>query len=191
LDGTAPDGVMGVAMPYRDGYDRQDIDLLNPRRTGIELYCFIMKDENSGDIRHHLYEEHFRRLAHRQPQQVQVRLPKFDVSSKRTSYVDLVEKLGMSAMFKGGLGPGGQLKVDQLVHKALIQTDEHGTRAVGAAGLGFVPLSLPAQGVRITFDRPFICSLVDTELGQPLFTAFIADPRENTTPARRPGLGRQ
>ncbi|KAF0295488.1 Alpha-1-antiproteinase F [Amphibalanus amphitrite] len=157
----ADDGVQGVSMPYED--------------PAIRLYCFKAKD--GGDIRPLLYRRHYLELAKAPVRYTQVRMPKFDLVSKLDSYVQFMELMGLREMFQGGLGPQDTLKVDQLVHKAVIQADEHGTSAAGAAGVSFIPLSAMPVEVMMRFDRPFICSLVHEELTQPLFTAYIADPR--------------
>ena len=160
----ADDGVQGVSMPYE--------------HPAIRLFCFKAKEE-TADIRFLLYRKHYLDLANVTKRLVQVRMPKFDIVSKKYSYIDLMQQMGMDTMFRNGLGPRDSLKVDQLVHKAVIQTDEHGTSAAGAAGIAIVPTSLGPRPTLLRFDRPFICSLVHEELNQPLFTAYIFDPRSN------------
>ena len=145
---------------------------------GIRLYCFVARDKYA-DIRHLLYHEHYKSLSlATAPQRfAAVRLPKFDIVSKMQSYTEFMKQMGMQQMFQGGLGPQDKLKVDQLVHKAVIETNENGTSAAGAAGISFVPLSAFPEMFVLRFNKPFICSLVHEDLGQPLFTAYIADPR--------------
>lgn len=159
LDGSS--GVLGVALPYRD--------------PATSLYCFTSASE-SDDIRDLLYQQHYLDLSRAETRNTLVRLPEFNIASKQYSYVETMQLMGMREMFLGGLGPTDRLKVDQLVHKAVMQTDEDGTVAAGAAGIAFVPLSAKPTPFQVTFDHPFICSLVDNELVQPIFTAYIADP---------------
>ncbi|XP_043225406.1 alpha-1-antiproteinase F-like [Amphibalanus amphitrite] len=158
------DGVQGVSMPYE--------------HPAIRLFCFKAREE-SADIRFLLYQRHYLEMSNATKRLVQVRMPKFDLVSKKYSYIDLMQQMGMETMFRNGLGPQDSLKVDQLVHKAVIQADEHGTSAAGAAGIAIVPTSLGPRPTLLRFDRPFICSLVHQELNQPLFTAYIFDPRSN------------
>ncbi|KAF0297691.1 Serine proteinase inhibitor 2 [Amphibalanus amphitrite] len=160
LDGTA-DGVIGVSLPYE--------------QPGVRMFVFTTVD--GSDVRRRLSQQHYERLAAvKQLTYTRVTMPSFDIASKKRSYIDLVSEMGMGTMFAGGMGADDQLKVAKLEHKAVIKTDRDGTQAAGAAGVAVVPLSAKPQPFQARFDRPFVCSLVHTELGVPIFTAYVADP---------------
>ena len=156
----ANNGVVGVSIPYQ-----------NP---AIRLYCFIA--ENGKDIRRELHQGHYITLANASEQLIKVRMPKFDIVSKKYKYEDLMQVMGMATMFGGGLGPSDNLQVDQVVHKAVIQANEEGTSAAGAAGFAIVPTSIGPRPKEVRFDRPFVCSLVHEDMIQPLFTTYVANP---------------
>ena len=158
------DGVVGVSIPYKN--------------LAVRLYCFMTKGKHAS-ITELLNQEHYQRLFTANEELVQVKLPKFDIVSKMRRYEEFMQKFGMPEMFQGGLGPRDNLKVDQLVHKAVIQADEKGTSAAGAAGVSFVPLSAAPERFRLHFNKPFVCSLVLDEPLQQLFTVYVADPRKS------------
>ena len=160
LDGKA-DGVIGVSLPYE--------------QPGVRMFLFTTID--GTDIRHRLEQHHYERLTKGDLTYTRVTMPSFNIQSKKSSYVDLITNMGMGTMFDGGMGAFDKLKVSKLVHKAVIRADKDGTEAAGAAGVAVVALSAKPQPFQARFDRPFISSLVHTELGVPIFTTYVAHPR--------------
>jgi serpin B len=73
-----------------------------------------------------------------------------------------------------GLGHGNDT-VDQVIQKVVMKVDENGTKAAAATGVA-VGTSAVIGGSTITFDRPFLLVLQDTETHTPLFVARVADP---------------
>lgn len=165
---SSGDGVVGAAVPYLD------------HNLQLEMFFFIAEDINS-DVTQLLRREHYERLAAISPldTQVTITFPKFSLKSKKHDYLDVVRALGLSAVLEGGLGPEGGDKVDQLVHKSVMEVDERGTRAAGAAGASIIPRvgsDESAQLVQLLVDRPFVASVVHTGEVLPLFTAHVSEP---------------
>jgi serpin B len=93
----------------------------------------------------------------------------------------LNEPFGDHADFSGMTGrPAAErpLKIDFIMHRAVIDVTEEGTEAaaVTAVGVGFA--SLPPPPVPFAVDRPFLFYLVDNASGAVLFAGRIIDPRD-------------
>ncbi|XP_037076004.1 serine protease inhibitor A3N-like [Pollicipes pollicipes] len=163
LDGST-DGVIGVSLSYRN--------------DAIRMFLFTTTD--GSPVQDKLRQRHYQALVgEHNITYTAVTLPSFNIDSKKYSYIDLAQQMGIREMFVRGLGADDRLLVDQLVHKAVISSDRHGTEAAaGAAGIGLVPTSLPPKPFQARFDQPFVCSLVHVELGVPIFTAYIHDPTQ-------------
>lgn len=112
------------------------------------------------------------------PASMQVQLPRFELSFA-TPLKDLLSQLGMaeafseqadfSALSRYSLG----LRLDAVVHQAVIKVDEAGTEAAAATGVSFGVTSLP-QSIR--FERPFIFIIWDKEYHNPLFIGHFIAP---------------
>ncbi len=113
----------------------------------------------------------------------ELRLPRFDVTAdKALDLKDTIAVLGAPALFSESWDwtplqtpPEQQAEVSFLVHKAAILVGEEGTEAAGATGAGVRLTSLAPVGP-ITFDRPFLFSIVDDTHGVVLFHGHIGDP---------------
>jgi len=170
LDG-AQDGVIGVSLPYRGSKDHNDIKM------------FLFTATEGKNVRDLLNMNHFTELAERTLAitragdiYTRLTLPRFSIKSDKHSYIDFMQQMGIHEMFNQGLGPNDKLKVDQLVHKAVISVDEQGTEAAGAAGIALVPLSAKPIPFMATFNKPFVACVYHARLNVPLFTAYVADP---------------
>ena len=66
------------------------------------------------------------------------------------------------------------LKIDEVIQKAYIKVDIHGTKA-GAATMTLMRVAggPPRIPFRVTFDRPFIFSIMDNELCIPVFAGVV------------------
>ena len=73
------------------------------------------------------------------------------------------------------------LKIDEVIQKAYIKVDIHGTKA-GAATMTLMRVAggPPRIPFRVTFDRPFIFAIMDNELCVPVFVGIVnhLDPVE-------------
>ncbi|WP_437807149.1 serpin family protein [Sorangium sp. So ce1078] len=118
---------------------------------------------------------------------VDITMPKFSFGSS-ASLKGALEDLGMevaftpSADFSGILSPEhGSLKIEDVIHKVVIDVDEEGTKAAAAtavlvgttgSGGGDEPLPLAA----IVLDRPFFFFINDQTTGAILFAGRVNDP---------------
>ncbi len=109
---------------------------------------------------------------------VVTQIPKFE-SEYETSMVEMLKGLGMidafdieTADFSGlGTSEGGNIYIDEVLHKAYINVDEKGTEA------GAVTVVVTADGASmeiekpksVILDRPFVYMIVDLENQVPLF----------------------
>lgn len=96
-------------------------------------------------------------------------LPKFEVRA-RTELSQVLKELGMTAAFTesdfSGITGANDLSLDQVIHEAVVKTDEEGTEAAAATGLGFRTVSAPQS---IVIDRPFVFIIRDVKTGMVLF----------------------
>jgi len=118
------------------------------------------------------------------PQQVDVSLPKFKMTTQFTLNQSL-EALGMTDAFNpyGAADFSGistnPLSISSVIHKAFIDVDETGTEAAGATGvvvatsLEFAPYAPP---IVFNADHPFLFLIRDTQSGSVLFMGQVADP---------------
>ena len=165
---ASSDGLYGVAMPYDD------------QNLQMEMFFFISV-RRDVDVVSRLRRHHYEALAARSALDTQVKLhfPKFSMKSVKHDYLDVARSLGLEKMLDGGLGPEGADKVDQLVHRAVIDVDEKGTKAAGAAGISIIPRAGSDEStpiVELRLDRPFVGSVVHLDGTLPLFTAHVVDP---------------
>jgi serpin B len=110
-----------------------------------------------------------------------VLLPRF----KTTDEFDLGETLqgmGMKLAFTpeadfSGMCPE-RLMISTVVHKAFVETNEEGSEAAAATGVGMRVASMPAPQEPFTFraDHPFLFAIRDTTTGTPLFVGRVANP---------------
>ena len=123
-------------------------------------------------------------------QAVNVFLPKFKFDSNyqlKSVLSDMGMRLAFDqhdADFSGMavLKPDERLYIDQVYHKAWIDTDEQGTEAAAATGVGMfratdMPMAFPPKEFRA--DHPFIFLIQDNKTGHVLFMGRVADPRES------------
>ncbi|HWP26421.1 MAG TPA: serpin family protein [Xanthobacteraceae bacterium] len=117
---------------------------------------------------------------------VELALPRFKATYKANlvpPFKDAGIKLAFSdaADFSGMTGhpaSKGSLKIDQIVHNAVIEVDEQGTEAAAATAITMVPTSaMPQPPEPFRVDRPFLFYLVDDATGAILFQGRIMDPR--------------
>jgi serpin B len=109
---------------------------------------------------------------------VTLTLPSFDFESELPLNT-LLAQMGLTEAFcpagdYGGIAEGGELCIDQAVHKATITVDEEGTEAT-AATMVAMPASIMEE-IELTVDRPFIFAIVTQESGLILFLGQMLDP---------------
>ena len=109
-----------------------------------------------------------------EPQRVQVRLPRFDVTVPRANLNEVLRTMGLGIIFRGdfsGLSPKNPV-VEKVLHKAAVAVDEDGTEASAATAVIFREGAPPT----VRADRPFLFAIREAQTGALLFLGRIADP---------------
>jgi serpin B len=108
-----------------------------------------------------------------------VALPRVDLSTK-ADLKGLLAGLGMRVAFTSAADFGGLSAqaccIGLVEHAATLQVGEKGTVASAATGVGLMPTDAQAHPTQVVFDRPYVLLVTDTETGEPLFLARVADP---------------
>ncbi|XP_075803496.1 serine protease inhibitor A3N-like [Microtus pennsylvanicus] len=110
-------------------------------------------------------------------------LPKFSIS---TDYrlEDILPQLGIREVFStqadlSGITGTKDLRVSQVVHKAVLDVAETGTEAAAATGIGIAATSLNRNPLNVNFNRPFLMIISDTNTQTSLFMAKVTNPKHN------------
>jgi len=108
-----------------------------------------------------------------------IALPKVSLRSS-ANVSSLLAGLGMSVAFSGGadfsaLSPQACC-IGLVVHAATLAVSEKGTVGSAATAVGIAPTAVSVPLSRIAFDRPYVLLVTDTQTGEPLFLARVADP---------------
>jgi serpin B len=108
-----------------------------------------------------------------------IALPKVSLRSS-ANVRSLLAGLGMGVAFSGradftGLSPQACC-IGLVVHAATLAVAEKGTVASAATAVGIAPTAVSVPLARIVFDRPYVLLVTDTQTGEPLFLARVADP---------------
>jgi serpin B len=116
---------------------------------------------------------------------VTITLPKFDFTSPTFSLATALKALGMTAAFdptaanfKGlcATTPDGDtIYISDVLQKATMAVAENGVEAAAATAVIGVGSAAPSKQVAISFDQPFLVSIVDSS-GAILFLGQIDDP---------------
>lgn len=109
-------------------------------------------------------------------------LPRFRISYGKRDMKDILRDLGMGKAFTPAADFSGMTKKEKLfislvLHKALIEVNESGTKASAATVVGMKATGAPRRD-RFTFraDRPFLFAITDRASGTILFMGLLHDP---------------
>jgi serine protease inhibitor len=108
-----------------------------------------------------------------------IALPKVSLRSS-ASLGNLLAGLGMSVAFNSGAdftGLSPQACCIGLVqHAATLAVTGKGTVGSAATAVGITPTAISVPRGGVAFDRPYVLLVTDTQTGEPLFLARVADP---------------
>ncbi|XP_035301555.1 serine protease inhibitor A3N [Cricetulus griseus] len=108
-------------------------------------------------------------------------LPKFSISTDY-SLENILPQLGIREVFStqadlSGITGAKNLKVSQVVHKAVLDVAENGTEAAAATGVKFSLLSAKLDPFIVSFNSPFLMTISDSHTQSVLFLAKITNPK--------------
>jgi serpin B len=114
---------------------------------------------------------------------IDLAFPKFETRYE-DSLLDELEVLGMGKAFVPGeadfslMQPSRakDLFISAVQHKTFIRADEKGTEAAAVTSVEVSLTSMPMFDEAISFDRPFVYAILDTETAVPLFIGVLYDP---------------
>lgn len=178
----ANDFAEGVLLPYRTTQDADGnfafVALKPIDEDGtIRDVCEKLTDTVIDDM-----------LANQQMIQVNLKLPKYEISFDRELNQSLAN-MGLqsafdavNANFKGiGESSSGRaennLYIDLVRQKAKIIVDEEGTEAAAATGIMMrFAAARPEEAKNVWFDRPFVYIIIDMDKEIPLFIGILDNP---------------
>lgn len=112
---------------------------------------------------------------------IRIYLPRFEYAATCEGLEEMLSGMGMGLAFTteadfSGMTGGPDLMLSSLVHKAFISVDEKGTEASAGSGVIVGPTSPGEVYATVTFDRPFIFLIRETETGTILFMGRLLHP---------------
>ncbi len=119
-----------------------------------------------------------------QPEQVALGLPKFKLESTETlntalAALGMAEAFGNQADFSGMNGGKEPLRIDTVLHKAVLVVDEKGAEAAAATALIMKSTAAPNPRKPKVFlvDQPFLVAITDKTTKGILFIGRIVNPQ--------------
>jgi serine protease inhibitor len=159
------DGWTAVSLPYRGGK--------------LAMTALLPPAGASGcpDLTSGLVTSLEGQLAH-QPADTGINLPQVSLDTQ-AKLNGLLSGLGMGIAFSSaadfsGMAPQAAA-IGIVEHAATLKVDAGGTVASAATGVGILPTAMQGGPV-ITFNRPYLMLITDTQTGEPLFLARVANP---------------
>lgn len=158
-----------VDLPYEGGEFSLTV-LLPKERSGIESLKVALTTEKLVDVQNRLFHK-----------TVNLALPRFKLEGAY-KLKDTLESLGLKRVFdKGeadlsGINGGKDLYVSAVLHKAVVEVNEEGSKVAGATGV-LVATRVGSSGSRyvtnVKVDHPFIFLIRDTKGGNVLFLGQV------------------
>jgi serpin B len=153
----AAEGWQSVELPYVDG-TLAAVAVLPPEGTDpCAVEATVLGALDAGD-----------------PATAAIRLPRLTIEQSHSLLGPLTE-LGLPVEGTYPAFGDGGLTITQIVQKTFLLVDEEGTEAAAATGGALAGSAAPVPEI-VTFDRPFLFLLTDTETRSPLFVTVVNDP---------------
>ena len=192
---TKADG-SAVTVPFMNMFEAYESYIKTEDAEGIMLpyddgrLAFIALKPGSGDARGYAAYLTGAKLkealaAAKADTFVTVNMPKF--STGYSVYLtDALKAMGMTDAFDpfladlsgAGRGVDGPLYISYVFQKVKVDVNEEGTEAAAVTEIATAEgCALPAdEPIVLTFDKPFVYAIVDTETGVPLFAGVMENP---------------
>ncbi|XP_049754420.1 plasma serine protease inhibitor [Elephas maximus indicus] len=112
--------------------------------------------------------------------QLRLYLPKFSIAGSY-QLEKVLPKLGIHEVFTSqadlsGITNHTNIQVSEMVHKAMVEVDESGTKSAAATGTVIMLRSAHMTFPRIVFDRPFLVMIVEDSTKNILFLGKVTHP---------------
>lgn len=167
------DGAEGIMLPYDDG--RLAFIALKPDDGDARKYAAGFTGAKLKEVLAAAKADTF----------VTVNMPKFDTEYS-VYLTDALKAMGMTDAFDpdladlsgAGRGVDGPLYISYVFQKVKVDVNEEGTEAAAVTEIATAEgCALPAdEPIVLTFDKPFVYAIVDTETGVPLFAGVMENP---------------
>lgn len=167
------DGAEGIMLPYDDG--RLAFIALKPDDGDARKYAAGFTGAKLKEVLAAAKADTF----------VTVNMPKFDTEYS-VYLTDALKAMGMTDAFDpdladltgAGRGVDGPLYISYVFQKVKVDVNEEGTEAAAVTEIAAAEgCALPVdEPIVLTFDKPFVYAIVDTETGVPLFAGVMENP---------------
>jgi serpin B len=168
-----------VAVPYAGG--------------GLQFLLMIPDERNGlGALEKSLTAEVLAGAAELPRQDIRLHFPTFKLEPERVLLADNLIAMGMPGAFDKPRGsadfsrmaprkPDDYLLISEVIHKAFIAVDKHGTEAAAATAVVMMRATSmpvePAEPLEVRVDRPFAFAIQHVSSGACLFLGRVTDPR--------------
>ena len=162
-----------VLMPYTEG--KFDMIAVKPKE-GVHVST-LLQTLNASNALNDLWTQFNSRKT-------KLYFPKFKMTYE-AGLNETLKALGMKTAFSdaadfSGINGSGQLKIDEVKHKAFVEVDEEGTEAAAATSIGISVTSV-VQPYILRFDEPFLFFIREASSGLILFAGQVNDPTREET----------
>ena len=192
---TKADG-SAVTVPFMNMFEAYESYIKTDDAEGIMLpyddgrLAFIALKPDDGDARKYAAGFTGAKLkealaAAKADTFVTVNMPKFDTEYS-VYLTDALKAMGMTDAFDpfladltgAGRGVDGPLYISYVFQRVKVDVNEEGTEAAAVTEIATAKgCALPAdEPIVLTFDKPFVYAIVDTETGVPLFAGVMENP---------------
>ncbi|XP_041489127.1 serine protease inhibitor A3N-like [Microtus oregoni] len=177
--------IKALITPYfRD--EKLSCTVVELKYTGNASALFILPDQGRmQQVEASLQPETLRKWRNSlRPRKIdELYMPKFSISTDY-SLEKILPQLGIREVFStqadlSGITGAKNLRVSQVVHKAVLDVAETGTEASAATGVAGVTCSLIMNPLKVNFNRPFLIIISETNTQISLFMAKVTNPKEN------------
>jgi serpin B len=178
--GTVKAKLMSRTGPYR--YAHADgVQILElPYKGGLSMVVFLPDARDGiGALRAKIGARYNEWVALLSEQKVNLSLPRFKARTRRRLESDLMA-LGMKLAFGkadfSGITRTLPLSISAVIHEAVIEVNEEGTKAAAATAVVMRGTGMPRPIPTVRADHPFLYVLRDPSSGVILFVGRVANP---------------
>ncbi len=171
-----------LSAPYLEAKDFQVLDV--PYAGGkLSLLLILPAAGRFAEVAAKLTPNQVSAMVEKlEERRVALSLPKLALEVTYDAMAQTLQTLGMSAAFAAaadfsGMSHAQLLKVDRVVHAAVVEMDEQGTRAAAATVATIDEImDIEEQMTVMKIDRPYLFAIRERATGALLFIGRIVDP---------------